>query len=187
MENINLTDSKEKIEAESICYANIVKIELIKDKNKINSKKLLEYAEKSIQKADFLGKEYKKKSWYKEITKLRKNLEKNCKEVTPSLNEENIMEKIENEFNEKFFNGEEIFIEFLLKNYPIKGYVFTNDILSEFQKDKKKFLDELKRAYKRANEFMLDININKNKNINDNINEIKLIIEEKINNIINRL
>ena len=187
LENINLTDNKEKIEAESICYANIVKIELIKDKNKINSKKLLEYAEKSILKADFLGKEYKKKSWYKEITKLRKNLEKNCKEVTPSLNEENIMEKIENEFNEKFFNGEEIFIEFLLKSYPINGYVFTNDIISEFQKDKKKFLDELKRAYKRANEFMLDININKNKNINDNINEIKLIIEEKINNIINRL
>ena len=44
MENVNIIDNKEKIEAESICYANIVKIELIKDKNKINSKKLLDYA-----------------------------------------------------------------------------------------------------------------------------------------------
>ena len=57
MENVNIIDNKEKIEAESICYANIVKIELIKDKNKINSKKLLDYAEKSINKADFLEKE----------------------------------------------------------------------------------------------------------------------------------
>ncbi len=57
IENVNIIDNKEKIEAESICYANIVKIELIKDKNKINSKKLLDYAEKSINKADFLEKE----------------------------------------------------------------------------------------------------------------------------------
>ena len=57
MQNVNIIDNKEKIEAESICYANIVKIELIKDKNKINSKKLLDYAEKSINKAAFLEKE----------------------------------------------------------------------------------------------------------------------------------
>ena len=130
---------------------------------------------------------WKKKYWYKEISKIKKNLEKYQKEVTPSLNEEKIMEKIETEFDEKFFNGEEIFLEFLLKNYPINGYVFSNDILSEFQKDKKKFLDELKRAYKKANEFIVDIKNKNNININDYINEIKLIIEEKINNMINQL
>ena len=130
---------------------------------------------------------WKKKYWYKEISKIKKNLEKYQKEVTPSLNEEKIMEKIETEFDEKFFNSEEIFLEFLLKHYLINGYLFSNDILSEFQKDKKKFLDELKRAYKKANEFIVDIKNKNNININDYINEIKLIIEEKINNMINQL
>ena len=68
---------------------------------------------------------WKKKYWYKEISKIKKNLEKYQKEVTPSLNEEKIMEKIETEFDEKFFNSEEIFLEFLLKHYPINGYVFS--------------------------------------------------------------
>ena len=63
---------------------------------------------------------WKKKYWYKEISKIKKNLEKYQKEVTPSLNEEKIMEKIETEFDEKFFNSEEIFLEFLLKHYRLR-------------------------------------------------------------------
>ena len=186
LENINLDSNEDKIEAESICYANIVKIEIIKNKNTMNAVKLLEYAEKSIQKVRFLGNDYKKKNWYKEIKSLKKEIEKKTKKITTPLNEENIMEKISSQFVEKFNNGDEIFIEFLLKNYPIRGHFFSEDIISEFNNDKKTFLDKLRRDYNKADKFIVDIN-NDQININEYINEIKSIIEETINNMINRL
>ena len=53
---------------------------------------------------------WKKKYWYKEISKIKKNLEKYQKEVTPSLNEEKIMEKIETEFDENSLIAKKYFL-----------------------------------------------------------------------------
>ena len=57
--------------------------------------------------------------------------------------------------------------------------------MKEFKQKEKIFLKKLNNAYKKATKFVIDFNEDE-KNINDNFNEIKQIILEFINNMINR-
>ena len=71
-----LEENKEILRLGSIGYANFVKIELIRNKNKLDMEKLLDYANKSIEMAKKSGENQENSKWYKEILKLKEEIEK---------------------------------------------------------------------------------------------------------------
>ncbi len=181
-ENIDeLGNNKEKLELGSICYANLVKVEFLKEKNHLNYRKLLNYANKSIKLAENLGENQLNSEWYREIVKLKDELEKKIAEM--SVQQNNNLERIRQKF-QSIFDSEEL-VKYLLRNYPCEGYQYSEEKMKEFKQKEKIFLKKLNNAYKKATKFVIDFNEDE-KNINDNFNEIKQIILEFINNMINR-
>lgn len=185
--NKNLIEQNKEIqELGSIGYANFVKIELLKNKNKSDLEKLLEYANKSIKMSEESGKDQTNKKWYKELLHLKEEIEKKLetvpKKIEPKKDLENFKEKMKN----LFINGNKELVEYLLINYPIEKFQYSEEKMKEFQKNENKFLKSLNSSYKKATKFLKEFN-EEGININENFDEIIQIIKEYINNMINRL
>ena len=183
LKDIDEKDNKEILELGGISYANFVKIEFLKDKNRLDPKKLLEYANKSIKLAESLGKEETSKEWYKEIVKLKKLLEKKIKEIPEP--EKKDFQRIKDKLEYHFGCGNEELVIYLLKNYPVQGNEYSENKMQEYNKNKNMFLKKLASGYKKADKFLKDSNEDE-KNINENFDDIKPIILEYINNMMNR-
>ena len=183
IKEIDEKDNKEILELGGISYANFVKIEFLKDKNRLDPKKLLEYANKSIKLAESLGKEETSKEWYKEIVKLKKVLEKKIKEIPEP--EKKDFQRIKDKLEYHFGCGNEELVIYLLKNYPVQGNEYSENKMQEYNKNKNMFLKKLASGYKKADKFLKDSNEDE-KNINENFDDIKPIILEYINNMMNR-
>ena len=176
----NQKNDDEKLEIESILYANLVKIELLRNEDKLDLNKLLKYAEISISKAQELGGNYQQKEWYKEIVQLKNEIEKKLQKIKIQNKNGINLDTLKNKLNNKFNSGFDIFLEYILKNYPINGYENFEEKIKEFKNNSKKFLKKLSSAYKKANKFCIDLNEDGG-NINENFNEKKTLILEYIN------
>ena len=179
----NLYQNKEILEKKSIFLATIVKIEFLMKKRRLSLQNLLEFAEQSIDIVDYkLGNDYKKKEWYKEIVDLKNKIQEefNSTAPLPIGNIENLREQ----FNEKFLEGEEAFLKFLVENYPHEEFNEKYDIIGEFRKNKKKLLKRLITAYNNYDEN----NLTPLNNHMDNIENSpkKEIILEYLGNIKNK-
>ena len=183
LKDIDEKDNKEILELGGISYANFVKIEFLKDKNRLDPKKLLEYANKSIKLAESLGKDETSKEWYKEIVKLKKLLEKKIKEIPEP--EKKDFQRIKDKLEYHFGCGNEELVIYLLKNYPVQGNEYSENKMQDYNKNKNMFLKKLASGYKKADKFLKDSNEDE-KNINENFDDIKPIILEYINNMMNR-
>ena len=175
--------NKEILELGSIGYANFVKIESFKDQNRLDLQKLLNYANKSIKMAENSGENHNNKEWFKEIVKLKKELEKKIAAIPVPKKKD--LQSIKNKLENKFFIGNKELIQYLLKNYPIEGYQNSEEKMNEFLKNERIFMKKLISAYKKANKFIINSNEDE-ENINENFEEIKQIILEYINNMMNR-
>ena len=143
----DLMKNKEALETKSICLANIVKIEFLMKKRRLSLNNLSNYAEESIDIVDNkLGNNYIKKKWYNEIVDLKKNIQNEI-DIRPATPIGEI-ERIREEFNEKYYLGEEEFLKFLVEKYPYKGYNKKNNIIEEYRKNKKLLLKKLIKKYK---------------------------------------
>ena len=184
LDDVNeLNNNKEILELGSIGYANFVKIESCKDQNRLDLERLLNYANKSIKMAENSGENQNNKEWFKEIVKLKNELEKKLAALPAPKKKDlqNVRDKLENQF---FFGNKEL-IQYLLKNYPIEGYQNSEEKMKDFTKNEKMFMKKLISAYKKASKFIIDSNEDE-ENINENFEEIKQIILEYINNMMNR-
>ena len=175
--NQNIIEQNKEIqELGSIGYANFVKIEFLKNKNKLDLEKLLEYANKSIEMGEKSGKDQTDKKWYKEILQLKEEIEKRLKtvpkKIEPKKDLESIKEKIKNLYN----NGNKELVE----------YQYSEEKMKELENNENKFLKSLKSSYRKATKFLKDLNED-GINVNENFGEIIQIINECINNMINRI
>jgi L1 cell adhesion molecule like protein len=167
----DLQNNKEALEAKSICLANIVKIEYLIKKNGVNPQNLLQLADESICIADKLGLVCTSKNWYHEIMELRDNM----KNYVPAPSIEEDIEKIKQELEEHFNYGVDEFIQYLLKNHPYDNSLSYNELLNEYQKDRKVFIMKLIKKYK--NFF----------GNNNNMTQKKAEINKYLNNCLNKL
>jgi hypothetical protein len=167
----DLQNNKEALEAKSICLANIVKIEYLIKKNGVNPQNLLQLADESICIADKLGLACTSKNWYHEIMELRDNM----KNYVPAPSIEEDIEKIKQELEEHFNYGVDEFIQYLLKNHPYDNSLSYNELLNEYQKDRKVFIMKLIKKYK--NFF----------GNNNNMTQKKAEINKYLNNCLNKL
>ena len=187
MENIKeIENNKKNLELGSIRYANLVKIELLKEKekNKLNLNKLLNYANKSIKMAENIEDDKRNSEWYTEIVNLKNGIENKLSEL--KTNQINNSEKIREKFKNISENGNEELVKYLLKNYPCEGCQYSEEKMQEFRANEKIFLKKLKKDYNKATKFLINSNEDEN-NINENFKDIKFIIQEYINNMINKI
>ena len=178
----NLYQNKEILEKKSICLATIVKIEFLMKKRRLSLQNLLDFAEQSIDIVNNeLGNDYKKKEWYNEIVDLKDQIQNEFNSKAPMPIGD--IEKIRQNFSEKFLEGEEVFLKFLVENYPHKEFNEKYDIIKEFRKNKKKLLKRLITAYNNYD----DDNLTPLNNHIDDIqnNPKKEIILEYLGNIKN--
>ena len=104
------------------------------------------------------------------------------KKIEPKKDLESIKEKIKNLYN----NGNKELVEYILKNYPIEKCQYSEEKIKELENNGNKFLKSLKSSYRKATKFLKDLNED-GININENFGEIIQIINEYINNMINRI
>ena len=181
-----LEENKEILRLGSIGYANFVKIELIRNKNKLDMEKLLDYANKSIEMAKKSGENQENSKWYKEILKLKEENEKKIAEMPKEIPKKIDLQRIREKLKFKFNIGNKELVEYLLINYPIEKFQYSEETIKKLSENERQFLKSLKISYKKATKFLKDLNEDE-KNINENFNEINEIIMEYINNMINRL
>ena len=176
----NLNDNKEALESKSICLAIIVKIEFSLKKRSLSLENLLKHAEESISIANKLGPICTTKNWYNEIVSLKEDIKKNSNPIpAPSIED---IEAIRREFENKYQNGVDEFIKFLLINYPYDDLGNVDNLLKKYQENKKAFILDLKKKYKK---FFNNKNI---LTMRDNtINQKKDEIDKYLNNCINDL
>ena len=150
-------------------------------KRRLSLNNLSDYADESIDIVDNkLGKTYKKKKWYNEILEIKQKI-KNEIDLKPAISSGEI-EKIRQEFNEKYNLGEEKFLEFIVEKYPFREFDKNYNIIEEYKKDKKSVLKNLMLKYK---DYDNSYNCLNNKSLNNDLTEIKEIILEYITNILN--
>ena len=179
----NLYKDKETLEKKSICLAIVVKIEFSMKNRRLSLNNLLENAKESIDIVDNkLGKEYEKKKWYNEIVDLRIQIQKEIDKGKDIIVKDGDIEKIRENFEQKYYEGDEEFLKFLIENYPFGEFNKNYDIIGEYTRNKKNLLRKLRSSY---------INYGQNSLImlenNDNSTFIKDIILEYLGNIKNRL
>ena len=178
----DLNENEEASETKSICLALIVKIEILKKTENINKKKMLDYCQESIIIAEKLGEKCTNTEWYKEIKDIYQTKFQN-KAIYPAP-PPNIIFEIEQEFKDNYNYGIDDFLKFLLCKYPIEGYEFSNQIIEEFNKNKRKFFVILKQKYSKANSFKPSLN---GEIDNNYFQEKKNYIIQYINNCLNDL
>ena len=178
----DLNEKKEALEIKSICLANIVKIEFLKNKPNNSFPELLKYSNESIKIAKELGEICTNKEWYKEIIQLEEDIKKKMSSLkpAPSVGDFEVMEQ---EFKQNFELGVEHFLRFLLTKYPYDGCVFSEEMIQEFNKDKRNYLRKLYKNYNKLGPSIVDSN---NNNIDQNTQK-KNLIKKYINNCINQL
>ena len=167
----NLIENEEALETKSFYLANIVKIEIIKGEKNIDFKKLEQYALESISIAEKLKNNCKNKQWFKEIVELRNIILKKIRGYKPAPTAIKIDEDDLDELFLTLLNrGNEELLRYILKNYPYEGYIFTEESIEEYKKNKINFLDDLFKKY----------------SIDENVNlvEVKNTILEYINKMI---
>lgn len=176
----NLNDNKEALESKCICLAIIVKIEFSLKKRSLSLQNLLKHAEESISIAKKLGPICTTKNWYNEIISLKEDIKKNLNPIpAPSIEDIEIIRK---EFENKYQNGVDEFIKFLLTNYPYDNIGSIDTLLEKYQKNKKAFILDLKKKYKKF------FNNKNTLTLSDNtINQKKEEIDKYLNNCINDL
>ena len=175
----NLYQDKETLEKKSICLATIVKIEFSMKNRRLSLKNLLEYSNESIDIVDNkLGKEYEKKNWYNEIVDLRKQISNPPIKGSPPENEEKIREEFEN----KYLDGVEEFLKFLVEKYPYDQFNTNYDIIGEYKKNKKNLLRRLMSSYRNYNTNNDSLNLLGD---NNDLTFIRDIILEYLGNIRN--
>ena len=177
----DLNENIDAYEAKSICLANIVKIELLKKSSNIDIKKLLELCEESIKIADELGEDCTNKEWYKEIKRLQEEFQKKSISAPPPPNQDLI--NMEQEFKNICDLGPDEFVKFLLTKYPIEACELSDEIIEEYNKNKRNFFKQLRLKYNKANSFkpvngVID---------NNNFEEKKKIIIQSIHNCMNKI
>lgn len=152
-------------------------------KNRIMSlANLLAHAQESIDIVDNkLGNEYEKKEWYNEIINLRNQIQNKIKLPTDGQTPRGGNEGIREDFEEKFLQGEEEFLKFLVKNYPNEEFNKDYDIVGEYKKNKRKLLNNLILAYRKYDNNFTPLN-DQDKN---NLSFIKKIILEYLGNLKN--
>ena len=94
-------------------------------------------------------------------------------------------QRIKDKLEYHFGCGNEELVIYLLKNYPVQGNEYSENKMQEYNKNKNMFLKKLASGYKKADKFLKDSNEDE-KNINENFDDIKPIILEYINNMMNR-
>ena len=176
----DLNDNKLALEVKSICLANIVKIEFMKNKGNINLQHLYDYSKESISIAEKLGIICTGQEWYKEIIDLHEQIKK---KLSYSMPAPSILdkEKMEQELKENLNNGIENFLRFLLINYPYEGCQFSEDMIEEYKNNKRNFLKQLKKKYNNSKIIQSSLN-----GSND-FNQKKEIIITYLNNCINSI
>ncbi len=175
----DLNQNNEALEIKCICLGNIVNIEFLKNKENISLQYLLNYCDECIQIIDKLGDIYKDKEWYKEILILNEKIKKLLgNSAAPSVEE---IETLKKELEEKYDLGIEEFLRFLLTKYPYDGCIFSEEMLQEYNNNKRMFLIKLSRNYNKFGCSSLNSN-----NIDLSIQK-KNIIKEYLNNCINNL
>ena len=161
----NLFKDKETLEKKSICLATIVKIEFSMKSRVMSLTNLLAHAQESIDIVDNkLGDEYEKKEWYNEIVDLRNQIQM---KIIPTcgLTPPGGDEKIREDFEEKFLQGEEEFLKFLVENYPNDKFNKNYDFVGEYKKNKRKLLNNLMIAYKKYENNFTSLNDQEKKNL----------------------
>ena len=146
----NLYDNQdEALKTKSFYLANIVKIEFLKKEENMNLTRLEQHAQESINIAMNLKKDCKSEPWFKEIVKLKDEIEKKIKNKNPAppaqiLDIDQIEEKFMNILDE---GGNEELLRYILKNYPYAGYSFTEESIEAYKQNKEGFLLDLRRKY----------------------------------------
>ena len=183
----DLNENKEAYEMKSICLANIVKVEFLK--NKLDNldieflKQLSQQCKDSIQIANELGSICTSKEWYKEIVDLEKAINKKLSGYKPAPSIEDI-NKIEQELKQNFDLGIENFLRFLLTKYPYEGCIFSEQMIEDFNNNKRKFLRNLYTKYnKKGASAIQSIKANEVEISSQN----NVLIKKYINNCINSL
>ena len=146
----NLNNNEEALETKSFYLANIVKIEFLKKDKKINYERLGKTAQESISIANKLKKDCKKKDWYKEIVKLNQEINKipNPKPAPPADSVLNIdVDDLDEKFMTLLDQGNEVLLKYILQNHPCPGYEFSEELIENYRKDKKKFLIDMRKKY----------------------------------------
>ena len=149
---------------------------------RLSLKNLLEHAKESIDIVDNkLGKEYEKKNWYNEIVDLRNQIQDQI--LKPTINDHLDEEKIREEFEQKYLDGDEEFLKFLVEKYPYEQFNTNYDIIGEYRKNKKNLLRKLMSSYRNYNVNNTSLNL-----LGDDIDLtfLKEIILEYLGNIKNR-
>ena len=178
----NLFKDKETLEKKSICLATIVKIEFSMKNRIMSLANLLAHAQESIDIVDNkLGNEYEKKEWYNEIINLRNQIQNKIKLPTDGQTPRGGNEGIREDFEEKFLQGEEEFLKFLVENYPNEEFNKDYDIVGEYKKNKRKLLNNLILAYRKYDNNFTPLN-DQDKN---NLSFKKEIILEYLGNLKN--
>ena len=173
----DLNENIEALESKSICLANIVQIQFqLKAKDNIKYKDLQEmynYSKQSIDIANNLGQNCKNKNWYNEINNLNIKIKDKLENSSaPPIFD---IKKFDDELRNLSLNDEE-FLKHILTKCPFEGCKFSENMLEEYQKDKKNFLKMLLLKYKKSG--------NEENNM---INEKNKIIVKYLNNILNNL
>ena len=158
-----------------------MKIELLKKSSNINIKNLLDLCEESIKIADELGENCTNKEWYKEIKRLQEEFQKKSISAPPPPNQSLI--DMEQEFKNICDLGPDEFVKFLLTKYPIEACELSDEIIEEYNKNKRNFFKQLRLKYNKANSFkpvngVID---------NNNFEEKKKIIIQSIHNCMNKI
>mgnify|MGYP003571320598 CR=1 FL=1 len=162
----NLFKDKETLEKKSICLATIVKIEFSMKSRIMSLTNLLAHAQESIDIVDNkLGDEYEKKEWYNEIVDLRNQIQRKINMPTGGSTPQGDNEKIREVFEEKFLQGEEEFLKFLVENYPNDKFNKNYDVVGEYKKNKRKLLNNLMIAYKKYENNFTSLNDQEKKNL----------------------
>ena len=178
-----MSKRKEKLKLWFSCNSDLLEVQSLKIKNKLNLEKLLKYIQMKIELTESLGLSYTKTDWFIGMINIKKEIEKKLLEL--SNNKRQILERIKEKFKNIFNSGNKEFIKYLLKNYPCSEVVYSNEKIEKYFKKRKLFFRILKSSYKNANKFLLELNEDE-KHINDYFDEIKIIILEYLNEMIIR-
>ena len=171
----DLEENKEALLSKAICLANIVKIESLKKIGIASLQNLFDLANESIKIAVALGEICTSKNWYNEINNLKAKIKEKLDNFNPAPHIEEDLENLKRELENKFNEGNEELLRFLLTNHPFEGCQFSENMIEEYRNNKRTFLKKLVGKYKRPN-TQLGKEMEKYK-----------IIELYINNMINNL
>ena len=170
----NLNENEDALETKCFYLGNIVKIEFLKNQEKMDLKHMEQCILESIDIAMKSKKDIKNKPYFKELLELKKEIEK-CNPAPPIMD----INKIEAELSDSLDKGNEILIKYILEKYPYPGFKYSENVIDEYKKNPKIFLFGLKKKYNVYANTLADANDPKS----FIINKIVAYITKMINKI----